>query len=196
MIDEAYEPFAPDSWMPQVLGHPNLLVMRTLSKLGLAGLRLGYLAARRRVDELEKLRPPYNINVLNEAAAGFCLDHAEVFAQPATTLKAERGVLLARLRGLLASTRSADRLSAVYPSDANFVLVRVGGPAGSGEIVASRMKEFGVLIKDAGKMHPMLANCLRLTVGARRRERGCCSRRCADVCEPTRAVPLNPRNRP
>ncbi len=169
VIDEAYEPFAPDSWMPQVLDHPNLLVMRTLSKWGLAGVRLGYLAgAPAWVDALEKLRPPYNIGVLNEAAARFCLDHAPEFARQAEILKAERGVLIARLRGLLApapAATAAGRLSAVYPSDANFVLVRASGPTGSGEIVASRMKAAGVLIKDAGKMDPMLANCLRLTVG-------------------------------
>ncbi|MGE0312038.1 MAG: histidinol-phosphate transaminase [Lautropia sp.] len=170
VIDEAYEPFAPDSWMPQVLRYPNLLVMRTLSKWGLAGVRLGYLAgAPAWVDELEKLRPPYNIGVLNEAAARFCLEHAEVFAGQARALKAERAALIGRLRELLArdpaAAGRAGRLSAVHPSDANFVLVRVSGPDGTGETVASRMKAAGVLIKDAGKMHPMLANCLRLTVG-------------------------------
>ena len=168
VIDEAYEPFAPDSWMPRLLEAPNLLVMRTLSKWGLAGVRLGYMAgAPAWIDALEKLRPPYNIGVLNDAAARFCLDHADVFAAQAAVIRAERDALIVRLQGLLASAADgALRLSVVYPSDANFVLIRLAGPAGRSEIVARRMKESGVLIKDAGKMHPMLANCLRLTVGA------------------------------
>ncbi len=169
VLDEAYEPFAPDSWLPRLAEFPNLAIMRTVSKLGLAGARLGYLAAAPGwTEQLEKVRPPYNIGVLNEAAVAFALEHAEVFADQARTIRDERETLAAELRGLL-----GQGLDTVFDSQANFVLVRVaeaaGAPTGgisAGADVARRMRESGVLIKDVGRMHPMLLNCLRLTVGA------------------------------
>jgi histidinol-phosphate aminotransferase len=140
--------------------------MRTLSKLGLAGARLGYLAAAPGwTGQLEKVRPPYNIGVLNEAAVAFALEHADVFAGQARAIREEREALAAELRGLV-----GQGLDAVFDSQANFILVRAtplptgGGLAGAD--VARRMRESGVLIKDVGRMHPMLLNCLRLTVGA------------------------------
>jgi histidinol-phosphate aminotransferase len=166
VLDEAYEPFAADSWLPQLAQFPNLAVMRTVSKLGLAGARLGYLAASRDwTDHLEKVRPPYNIGVLNEAAVQFALDHADVFAAQAGAIRDERENLLRELRLL-----TGRGLEQVFPSQANFVLVRVAAnpgtaPSGAGSAVALQMRESGVLIKDAGKMHPMLHNCLRLSVG-------------------------------
>ncbi|HRK57890.1 MAG TPA: aminotransferase class I/II-fold pyridoxal phosphate-dependent enzyme, partial [Burkholderiaceae bacterium] len=79
VIDEAYLPYARDTWMPQLGAFPNLMVLRTISKLGLAGLRLGYLAARPAwVRELDKVRPPYNINALTLAATNFFLEYLEV----------------------------------------------------------------------------------------------------------------------
>ncbi len=170
VLDEAYQPFAPDSWMPRLAEFPNLAVMRTVSKLGLAGVRLGYLAASVDwIDQLEKVRPPYNVGVLNEAAAVFALEHAELFQAQAQLIRDERERLLASLDGLI----GGDGLAQVFPSQANFVLVRVadaGSPepqaaAARGTAVAARMRESGVLIKDVGRMHPMLHNCLRLTVG-------------------------------
>jgi histidinol-phosphate aminotransferase len=166
VLDEAYEPFAPDSWLPRLAEFPNLAIMRTLSKLGLAGARLGYLAAAPGwTGQLEKVRPPYNIGVLNEAAVAFALEHADVFAGQARAIREERETLAAELRGLV-----GQGLDAVFDSQANFILVRAtplptgGGLAGAD--VARRMRESGVLIKDVGRMHPMLLDCLRLTVGA------------------------------
>jgi len=170
VLDEAYQPFAPDSWMPRLADFPNLAVMRTVSKLGLAGVRLGYLAASADwIDQLEKVRPPYNVGVLNEAAAVFALEHAELFQAQAQLIRDQRERLLAALGALIGD----DGLAQVFPSQANFVLVRVadaGSPApeaaaARGTAVAVRMRESGVLIKDVGRMHPMLHNCLRLTVG-------------------------------
>ena len=184
VVDEAYEPFAPDSWMPRLPEFPNLAVMRTLSKLGLAGVRLGYLAAATDwTGQLEKVRPPYNVGVLNEAAVGFALEHADLFAAQARTIREERDRLLVALQALV----GRGGLEHVFPSQANFALVRVADPgsrpsraseasvasaaseafgtSGRSAIVARRMREYGVLIKDVGKMHPMLHNCLRLTVG-------------------------------
>nr|MBA3478151.1 histidinol-phosphate transaminase [Lautropia sp.] len=180
VLDEAYEPFAPDSWLPRLAEFPNLAILRTLSKLGLAGARLGYLvAATDWTDHLEKVRPPYNIGGLNEATVLFALEHAEVFAGQARAIRDERENLLQALRQLL-----GQGLEQVFPSQANFVLVRVaeasaaGGAAGAagaasgqafaGAAVAQKMRESAVLIKDVGKMHPMLHNCLRLTVGTPR----------------------------
>jgi histidinol dehydrogenase len=178
IVDEAYEPFAQASWVGEIASHPNLAVLRTLSKWGIAGVRLGYLVADPAWTEaLEKLRPPYNIGVLNEAAANFALDHADVFAGQAASIRDERTRLLDRLRAM--ATDPGSLVETVFPTEANFVLVRfseraggAAGPAGPagpdpglGTTIARRLLEAGVLVKDAGRMHPLLANCLRLTVG-------------------------------
>lgn len=154
VVDEAYQPFAQASWMPRLADFPNLLVLRTVSKLGLAGLRLGYLAgAPAWIEQIEKVRPPYNINSLTEAAALFALEHIEVLQAQADALRAARRGLheqLARLPGVRP-----------FASQANFVLARMpDGPA-----AFRALRERGILVKDVGKMHPLLADCLRLTVG-------------------------------
>ena len=154
VIDEAYQPFAQASWMPRLADFPNLLVLRTVSKLGLAGLRLGYLAgAPAWIEQIEKVRPPYNINSLTEAAALFALEHIEVLRSQADALRAARRTMheeLARLPGVRP-----------FASQANFVLARMpDGPA-----IFRALRERGILVKDVGKMHPKLVDCLRLTVG-------------------------------
>jgi histidinol-phosphate aminotransferase len=152
--DEAYQPFARDSWMPRVAQFDNLLVMRTVSKLGLAGLRLGYLAGPARwIDEIDKIRPPYNVNVLTEAAAQFALEHHEELEQQARQLVIDRDRLMVQLAALAGVQ--------TFPSRANFVLVRV--PDASAVNAALRTRK--VLVRDVSGMHPLLANCLRLTVG-------------------------------
>ena len=101
VVDEAYQPFAQASFMPRLPEFDNLVVLRTVSKLGLAGIRLGYLAAGGALlAELEKLRPPYNINVLTEAAAEFVLEHVAVLDEQAALLRAERARLAAALAAL------------------------------------------------------------------------------------------------
>ncbi len=153
VVDEAYQPFAQQSWMPRLAEFGNLLVMRTVSKLGLAGIRLGYLAgAPEWLSQLDKVRPPYNVNVLTEAAALFALDHVSVLDEQAAQLRAER-------------TRVADGMAAqagvtVFPSAANFLLARVPDAAQTFDRLLARK----VLIKNVSKMHPLLANCLRVTV--------------------------------
>jgi len=155
VLDEAYLPFAQDTWMPQLLSRPNLLVLRTFSKLGLAGIRLGYLAGDPAwIAEFDKLRPPYNVNVLTLATAEFMLDRMPLLDGQAATLRAERGRLLAALREL-------PQLRA-FDSAANFILFRVGDP----DAIFARLKERGILIKNVSHMHPLLAGCLRTTVGA------------------------------
>lgn len=154
VIDEAYLPFAQDTWMPQLRSWPNLVVLRTLSKLGLAGIRLGYLAGDPQwITEFDKLRPPYNVNVLTLATADFLLDHLATLEAQAVTLRAERSRVAAALAGQQGVT--------VYPSAANFLLFRVG----DADRVFNGLKERGILIKNVSRMHPLLAGCLRTTIG-------------------------------
>ena len=154
VIDEAYLPFAQDTFMPQLFSWPNLLVLRTLSKLGLAGIRLGYLAGDPEwITQLEKLRPPYNVNVLTLAAADLLLEHLRVLEQQAVTLRAERSRVAIALGGL--------RGVQVFPSAANFLLFRVEHP----DAVFSGLKQRGILIKNVSHGHPLLAGCLRTTIG-------------------------------
>ena len=170
VLDEAYAPFAGGaSWLSQLPAWPNLAVMRTCSKWGLAGARIGYLAsAPAWAAQLDKIRPPYNISVLDAETACFAFQHHADFDQQTRALCTERETLVQRLQALL----GPQGLSHVYPTAANFVLVRLAGGQGDGAgpsratRVAAAMRAAGVLIKDASRMHPALAECLRLTVGA------------------------------
>ena len=155
VIDEAYQPFAQQSWLPRAADFDNVVVMRTMSKLGLAGIRLGYLAGKASwTTEFDKVRPPYNVNVLTQAAADFMLDHLDVLDAQATELRAERTHLEDAIKSLPGAT--------VFPSAGNFLLVRVPDAA----VVFETLLTSRVLIKNVSKMHPLLANCVRLTVGS------------------------------
>ena len=154
VFDEAYQPFSARSWLPRLAAHEHVLVMRTLSKFGLAGVRLGYMAgAAALIDEIDKVRPPYNISVLNAEATRFALDHADEYARQAALLRAERECLQAALRAMPGVT--------AFPSEANMILVRVPDSARA----FAGLKSRGVLVKHIAGLHPLLANCLRLTVG-------------------------------
>ena len=154
VFDEAYQPFASRSWLQRMAAHDHVLVMRTLSKFGLAGVRLGYLCGKAAViDEVEKVRPPYNVSVLNAEATLFALEHADEYARQAALLRAERERLQTALRAL-AGVRA-------YPSEANMILLRVRDAKRTFE----GMKARGVLVKNVSALHPLLADCLRLTVG-------------------------------
>lgn len=155
VFDEAYLPFARDTWMPQLARWPNILVLRTLSKLGLAGVRLGYLAGDPAwIVELEKVRPPYNVNVLTLTVADFMLDHLPLLEQQAATIRAER----TRVSEALAELAGVE----VFASAANFLLFRLSEP----DVVYTALKEHGILIKNVSLKHPLLAGCLRTTIGA------------------------------
>ena len=155
VFDEAYQPFASRSWMQRMAQHEHVLVLRTLSKFGLAGVRLGYLCgAAALIDEIDKVRPPYNVSVLNAEAALFALEHAAEYSRQAAVLRDERAKLQAALRGVAGIT--------AFPSEANMILVRVPDSKRAFE----GMKARGVLVKNVAGLHPLLANCLRLTVGA------------------------------
>ena len=154
VVDEAYHAFAGKTFMPRLADYPNLLVMRTLSKSGLAGLRLGLIAgAGAWLGHVDKVRLPYNVNVLTQLVAEKVLQHQELLAQQAAAIKTERTRLFEGLK----------RIPGVqpFPSDANFILFKTG----KAEQVFNGLRQRGVLIKNLHGAHPSLADCLRVTVG-------------------------------
>jgi len=154
VVDEAYYAFASDSFIPHLARYPNLLVMRTFSKLGMAGLRLGFLAGSAAwLGQLEKLRLPYNVGVLPQLVAEKLLSHHDVLLQQAEQIKLDRAKLYQQLSEIAGVK--------VYSSEANFLLFRV---ADATEIF-NGLKQRGVLIKNLNGGHPMLKDCLRVTVG-------------------------------
>lgn len=154
VMDEAYQPFASKSYIDRITRHGHVLLLRTLSKFGLAGVRLGYLMGPMAlILEIDKVRPPYNISVLNYECALFALEHQDVFAAQALDLIAQRTMLLEALGGMVGVQ--------AWKSDANMILVRVADAAKTFE----GLKAHGVLVKNVSKMHRLLVNCLRLTVG-------------------------------
>ena len=153
VVDEAYEPFAQQSFMGRLPEFDNLVVMRTVSKLGLAGIRLGYMsAAPALLEQFEKVRPPYNLNVLTQAVAEFALEHLDVLNAQAALLNGARDELAAQLAALPGVT--------VFPSKANFLLIRVA----DSDDVCAKLLARKVLIKNMSKMHAALVNCLRISV--------------------------------
>lgn len=156
VVDEAYAPFTDQSFMSKLGSYDNLVVMRTVSKMGLAGLRLGLLAGPAQwLDEFDKVRLPYNINVLTQVSAEFALRHKAVFDEQTRRIRDERERLLPELARLPGVT--------VFPSAANFILMRT--PQGQADAWFEGLKERGVLIKNLNGAHPMLHDCLRPTVG-------------------------------
>jgi histidinol-phosphate aminotransferase len=166
-IDEAYQPFSSRTYLDVIRANPaensHVLLMRTMSKFGLAGVRIGYMMGPAAlVQQVDKLRPPYNISVLNCECALFALAHQDVFTDQAADIRAQRARLLATLGATPGLT--------VFESDANMILVRInshstGEDAERAQKVFDGMKARGVLVKNVSKMHPLLAHCLRLTVG-------------------------------
>ncbi|GAB4115220.1 MAG: histidinol-phosphate transaminase [Sideroxydans sp.] len=154
VVDEAYYAFASHSFMGQLAQYANLLVMRTFSKLGMAGLRLGFLAgAPAWLNQLEKLRLPYNVGVLPQVVATRLLAHHDVLLAQAESIKRERARLWADLQAIHGVT--------AYPSEANFILFRIARATALFE----GLKRRGVLIKNLDGGHPALRDCLRVTVG-------------------------------
>ncbi len=155
VVDEAYHAFAGSTFMPRLAHYDNLLVLRTLSKMGLAGLRMGVLAGSPALlNELDKIRLPYNINILTQASAAFALRYYDVLEAQAAKLREDREQLLTALCALSGIT--------VYPSRANFILFRV--PADRASQIFESIKAQGVLIKSMHGASTLLADCLRVTV--------------------------------
>jgi len=154
VVDEAYHAFARRTFMTRLAEFPNLVVMRTLSKLGLAGIRLGYAVGRSEwIREFDKLRSPYNVNVLTHVVAERVLARHDVLEAQAQSIIAERKRLDAELRKFPRVT--------VFTSDANFILIRVpDAPA-----IFEGMRRRGVLVKNLHGSAPLLDHCIRLTIG-------------------------------
>lgn len=157
VLDEAYQPFADDSWLERLRGrfaqYPHVVLMRTMSKLGLAGVRVGYMLGHTALmAEVDKVRPPYNISVLNAECARFALQYADVYADQAAAIRAGRDMLGQQLEVLGLE---------VFPSQANMLLVRHA----QSQQIFDGLKQHGVLVKNLHGQHPLLTHCLRITVG-------------------------------
>jgi histidinol-phosphate aminotransferase len=156
VVDEAYTPFAEESFLGDLPSHENLLVMRTVSKMGLAGLRLGWMAGSPAwIAELDKLRLPYNINVLTQLSAEFALEHVDVLDGQTARIRQDREALYAALDAMEGVR--------VWPSRANFLLFQVAH--GQSAAVHASLKQAGVLVKNLHGSSPLLDDCLRVTVG-------------------------------
>jgi histidinol-phosphate aminotransferase len=154
VIDEAYFSFSGKSFLPVLREHPNMILLRTLSKIGFAGLRIGVLTASAKlIDQLGKIRLPYNINTLSQAAAVAALNHKNVLNQQISLLISARQRLyntLSQMAGITA-----------YPSETNFILFRTAIDATH---IHEKLKEAGILIKNLNRPGA-LKNCLRVTIG-------------------------------
>lgn len=162
VVDEAYHPFAQASFMSKLSIYKNLLVMRTVSKMGLAGLRLGLLCGEPDIiNEIDKVRLPYNINVLTQTAGLCVLANIDVLDKQAALICEQRTVVSGAMK-------ATDGLE-VFPSQANFILFRVlSKPA---DDVFESIKKAGVLIKNMKAKEGALANCLRVTIGTQEENR-------------------------
>ena len=155
VIDEAYFSFSNTTYLPLLKKYPNMIILRTLSKIGFAGLRIGVLTASQAiVDELNKIRLPYNINSLSQAVAVTAFKHNNVINRQISLLISERERLYNEL--------SKQRNVVVYPSETNFIMFRTAADASG---IHRKLKQAGILIKNLNKPGP-LKNCLRVTIGA------------------------------
>lgn len=155
VVDEAYGAFSHDSFLPQAGSVDNLIVMRTVSKIGFAGIRIGYASGPATImNELAKILPPYNMNQLSLVTAKFAMQHFEVINDTVLKLKDERERVFAELSKL-------GRLKA-FPSEANFITVRVPDAL---ELFET-LKQNKILIKKLHGAHPLLNQCVRLTIGS------------------------------
>ena len=153
VVDEAYSDFNGYTFMPALKEHDNLVIIRTLSKVGFAGLRLGMLFAHPAlVDELNKVRYPYNINSLTQAATELVLENHEFVSESIQLIVRERDRVFSELRGLSGLE--------LYPSDANFIFFRVP----DAEKVFLELIERDILIRNFNRPG-RLKNCMRVTIG-------------------------------
>ena len=154
VIDEAYYSFSGRTWLPRLGRHPNMIILRTLSKIGLAGLRIGVLTASPAiVQELDKVRLPYNINVLSQTAALTALKFWSVLNRQIKELIAERKRLYQTLLRMPGVTP--------YPSETNFLLLWIEKDATT---VFKELRKRGILVKNLDRPGP-LKGCLRMTIG-------------------------------
>jgi histidinol-phosphate aminotransferase len=156
VLDEAYYDFSGQTFLSQMKDHSNLVILRSLSKIGLAGLRVGYgIFPSTLVDEINKVRLPYNSNSISQVAATELMNNFETVQKQINSIKEER----IRLLGELAKFKSIT----VFPSDANFILFQASN---DGESIFRNLMKNGVLVRNLGA-HPRLKNCMRVTIGTK-----------------------------
>ena len=153
IVDEAYGDFAGESALPLLADHANVVIVRTFSKsFALAGARIGYvLASPTVVEDLRRVRLPYHLSALTQAAGVTALRHAEEAAAGVGAVREQRDRLLEALAGIEGAT--------VFPSEANFVLFR---PPGDAKVIWQGLLDRGVLVRDLTEVVP---NALRVTAG-------------------------------
>ena len=153
VVDEAYYAYSEGSFLHEVAHYPNLVLLRTISKMGFAGLRLGLLiGSQDTIRELDKLRLPYNINTLTQASANFLLKEKDHIIANANIIIDERQRLFDELT-VMSGLK-------VFPSQANFLLIKVD----DAKLLFEFLKANGILVKSFA-MNPQLSNCIRVTVG-------------------------------
>lgn len=154
VLDEAYHDFAGKSFLSELPNHNNLVILRSLSKIGLAALRVGYaIADPLIINQIDKIRLPYNSNSLSQKLTERLLNHFSPVQKQLDNLIKERERMIREL--------SKFKSLKIFPSDANFVLFRVEQDSSS--LFRELMKN-GILTRDLGS-HPRLKNCLRVTIG-------------------------------
>ncbi len=155
VLDEAYWRFAKSNSIAELFDLDNIVFMHTLSKIGLAGVRLGALIARAEwLDPLERVRMPYNVSSLTQATACFALENDDYFQAQVEQICQSRQLLTAGLAEISSIK--------IWPSETNFILFRVDGDANA---VHSALAENGIAVKNLHGAHPFLENCLRVSVG-------------------------------
>ena len=152
VVDEAYQQFSSrTSFVPLLKKHRNLVILRTLSKIGLAGIRTGFMIARKDViNEVNKVRLPFNVNALSQKVAIDTLNKPGELKSRISTIVAER-------KRLFNEMIKIDGVKP-FPSDANFILFRVKNP----DKFYRELLKRGVLVRN---MKGIAAGCLRVTVG-------------------------------
>lgn len=156
LIDEAYIDFAKqDSWLTKLHQYPNLIVCQTLSKAwAMAGLRVGIaIASREIINVLQKIKPPYNINQLTQDRAIELLQDTEGYRERVQYLLDEKEKLITALNTI-------NVIKEIFPSDANFLLVRFDDP----DKVYQSLTREGIVVRNRS-MQPLCTGCLRITIG-------------------------------
>ena len=156
VIDEAYIDFADDeSMLTELSNYPNLVICQTFSKAyGMAGIRLGMLfASPEIISWMNKIKPPYNINQLTQTFAFDKLGNLNQVQNEIDSIKKERSFLLKELAGIQCVEK-------VYPSDSNFILIKVKNAVDS----YNYLKNNGIVVRNRSSQL-LCENCLRLTIG-------------------------------
>jgi len=157
VVDEAYIDFSPEhSLLPELDNYENLIILQTLSKAwGMAGIRLGMAFAQPEIIRIfNKIKYPYNINMLTQQKALELLDNLQEKEEWVKTILEERAKMVKKLFSL-------PFVQVIYPSDANFILVKMHDARG----IYEHLTEHGIVVRDRSKI-ALCDDCLRITIGS------------------------------